>query len=98
MDKSHSKGQHTRYPNTVVCVKHIPPGFPVLKIKGKSRPRDPPSVFKNIPKSLIQIPPPPKRPEVLHNELPTFLKNHSIPSFETLFAELPQRKFEFGLP
>ena len=27
----------------------------------------------------------------------TFLKNDSIPSFETLCAELPHRKFEFEL-
>ena len=46
--------------NTVVCVKHFPPGFPVLKKKGKSRLRDPSSVFENIPKSLIPTPPPPK--------------------------------------
>ena len=32
-------------PNTVVCVKHVPPGFPVLKIKRKSRLRDPQSIF-----------------------------------------------------
>ena len=94
-------------PNTVACVKHFPPGFPVLKKKGKSRPKDPPSVFENIPKSLIPTPPPPKRPtkkaasssrsEALYDDLSLFLKNDSIPSFETLSAELPHRKFEFEL-
>ena len=94
-------------PNTVVCVKHFPPGFPVLKIKGESRPRDPPSVFEHILKSLIPTPPPQMRPtkkaasssrsDLLHDELSTFLKNDSIPSFETLCAELPHRKFEFQL-
>ena len=91
--------------NTVVCVKHFPPGFPVLKIKGESRPKDPPSVFENIPKSLIQTLPAPKQPtkkatktsrsEVLHDELSIFLKNDSISSFETLCAGLPYREFEF---
>ena len=94
-------------PNTVVCVKHFSPGFPVLKLKGNHRPGDPPTVFENISKSLIPIPFPPKRPtkkassssrsEVLHDDLSTFLKNHSIPSFETLCAELLHRKFELEL-
>ena len=94
-------------PNNVVCVKHFPLGFPVSKIKGKSRPRYPPSGFENIPKSLIPTPPPPKRPtkkgasssrsEAAHNELSKFLKNDGIPSFETLCAELPHLKFEFKL-
>ena len=85
--------------NTVVCVKHFPPDFQVLKIKGKSRLRDPSSAFENIPKSLILTTPTPKRPtkkaasssrsEVLHGELSTFFINDSIPSFETLCAELP---------
>ena len=38
-------------PIIVVCVEHILPGFPVLKIKGKPRPSDPPSAFENIPKA-----------------------------------------------
>ena len=38
-------------PIIVVCVKNIPPGFPVLKIKGKSRPSETPSVFENIAKA-----------------------------------------------
>ena len=60
-----------------------------------------------MPKSLILTPPPPKRPtkkivsssrsEVLHDDLSTFLENDSVPSFETLNAELPHRKFEFEL-
>ena len=78
-----------------------------MKIKGKSRPRDPPSVFENIPKSLIPAPPTPKPPtkkaasssrsEVSQDELSTFLKNDSIPSFETVCAELPNPTFEFEL-
>ena len=47
-------------PNNVVCLKHFPPDFPVLKKRGKSRPIDPPSVFGNIPKSLIPTLLPPK--------------------------------------
>ena len=110
MDKSHSKGQYTRKPdspNTVVCVKYFRPDFPVLKKKGKSRPRDLPSVFENIPKSLIPTPPPPKRPtkkatsssrsEGSYDESSIFLKNDGTPSFETLCAGLTYRKFGFEL-
>ena len=37
------------------------------------------------------------RSEASYDELSIFLKNDSIPSFETLCAELPYRKFEFEL-
>ena len=47
--------------DTVVCAKHFPSGFPVIKVKGRERPRDPPSIFDNIPKSLLPTPPPPKQ-------------------------------------
>lgn len=36
--------------------------YEVLKIKAKSRPRDPPSVFENMPKNLITTLPSPKQP------------------------------------
>ena len=36
--------------------------YEVLKIKAKSRPRDPPSVFENMPKNLITTRPSPKQP------------------------------------
>ena len=78
-----------------------------MKKKGKSRSRDPPSVFENIPKSLIATPPPPKGPtkkvasslrsEASYDEWSIFLKNDGTPSFETLCAELPYRKFQFEL-
>ena len=91
-------------PNTVVCVKYFPPGFPVWRSKETLDQKTRHPVSENIPKSLISTPPPPKRPtkkvasssrsEVLHDELSTFLKNDSIPLFETLCTELPQHKFE----
>ena len=90
-------------PHTVVCAKHFPPDFPVIKIKGKSRPRDPPSIFENIPKSLIPTPAPPKRPTIKatsssrsakEDELSTFLMHDTISSFETFCSNLSQHKFE----
>lgn len=89
--------------DTVVCSKHFPPDFPVVKINGKIRPRDPPSVF-NLPKSLLPTPLPPKRStkkagsssrSCIDDELSTFLKNDNIPTFETLCTEFPNRKFEY---
>ena len=50
--------------NTVICVKHFPVNFPVIKVKGRERPRDPPSIFNDIPKSLIPKKPPEKRKTV----------------------------------
>ena len=105
--KSHFKGQYAKWPKYCRLCQTFPPGFPVLKTKRKSRPREPQSVFKNIPKSLIPTPPSPKQPikkaesssrsEALHNELSIFLKNGVISSFETLCVELPHRQFEFEL-
>ena len=37
VNKTTSRGSIADSPNTVLCVKHFPPGFPVLKIKGKSK-------------------------------------------------------------
>ena len=48
-------------PKTVVCAKHFPPPFAVVKVKGRERPSDPPSIFENLPKSLWPTPPPLKR-------------------------------------
>ena len=48
-------------PDTFVCAKHFPPNFPVVKVKGKERLKDPLSIFENLPKSLLPTPPPPKR-------------------------------------
>ena len=90
-------------PHTVVCAKHFPSGFPDIKVRGNSRPRDPPSVFENIPKSLIPTPAPSKRPTTKatssarsqkDDELSTFLLHDTISSFDTFCTNLLQHKFE----
>ena len=87
--------------DTVVCAKHFPPNFPVVKVKGRERPRDPPSIFDNIPKSLIPTPPPPKRKTVTSessvrsvkkDELSTFLKQDKIDNFENLCQSISTGK------
>ena len=34
--------------NTVVCEKHWPPNFETVVVYGKTRPKDPPSVFHRV--------------------------------------------------
>lgn len=79
--------------NTVVCSKHFPPNFPTIKVKGRERSRDLPSIFKDIPKSLIPTKPPSKRKTVKaassvrtskEDELSTFLEFDKIESFVDL--------------
>jgi hypothetical protein len=47
--------------NTVVCELHWPSGFEKVSKKGKTRPKDPPSVWPNVPSSQIPSPAPPPR-------------------------------------
>ena len=82
-------------PDTVVCAKHFPPNFPVVKVKGRERPKDPPSIFENLPKSLLPTPPPPKRLTTKatsssrrlsseKDELSIFLEADKISSFQSI--------------
>ena len=48
--------------NTVVCQLHWPYGFESISINGKSRPKNPPSVWPNIPASQIPTSAPTQRP------------------------------------
>ena len=50
--------------DTVVCERHWPEGYPTVLDYGKSRPRDPPSVFSCVKPSLIPTQPPPPRRNV----------------------------------
>ena len=44
-------------PDTVVCERHFPETFLKAHINGKDRPIEPPSIFPNIPSSVIQTQP-----------------------------------------
>ena len=84
--------------NTVVCAKHFPSDSPVIKGKGgKMRPKEPPSIFHNIPKSLLPTSAPPKQPTTKaisssrrfkEDDLQKFLMVDKITSFQILCSEL----------
>ena len=87
--------------DTVVCANHFPVNFEVVKVKGKERPKNPPSIFDNIKKSLIPTPPPAKRKTtkasnsirtLKEDELGAFLKNDKIDSFESICASISLEK------
>ena len=69
--------------------------FLVVKVKGRERPKDPPSIFENLPKSLLPTPPPPKRLTTKatsssrrlsskKDELSIFLEADKISSFQCI--------------
>ena len=47
--------------DTVVCERHFPPGYETVFVMGKARPKDPPSIFNNLPSSVIPSPLPKAR-------------------------------------
>lgn len=86
-------------PNTVVCIKHFPEDFETVSVKGRLRPKDPPSIFPNVPKSLIPTPPPLPRSTTKSSstvrchqpdELDEFSKR-DIVDFDTLCSSIPNR-------
>ena len=48
--------------NSVICVKHWPENYPTVKLRGKERPLNSPSVWPGVPESCIPTPAPPPRP------------------------------------
>ena len=48
--------------NTVVCEAHWPVGYETVKLRGKERPKDAPTIFTSIPKSMVPTPQPKQRP------------------------------------
>jgi hypothetical protein len=88
-------------PDTVVCAKHFPPNFAVVKVKGRERPSEPPSIFKNLPKSLLPTPPPLKRStnkatsasrSIKEDELSKFLEADKFSSLQNLTDILSQNR------
>ena len=46
----------------VVCALHWPPGFEDIQVNGKSRPKDPPSIWPGVPSSQTRTASKPQRP------------------------------------
>ena len=42
--------------NTIACIQHFPDGFETVSVKGRLRPKTPPSIFSNLPQSLVPTP------------------------------------------
>ena len=59
------------HPDTVVCSQHWPADTPMIKFYGKLRPKNPPSIFPGIPKSMIPTPPPDQRKTTTQKTLPS---------------------------
>ena len=47
--------------DTVVCALHWPSGFEEIKVNGKSRPKDPPSIWPGVPSGQVPKSSPPTR-------------------------------------
>ena len=43
--------------DTSICEKHWPTNYETVSVNGKLRPRDPPSLYPGVPKSVIPTPP-----------------------------------------
>ena len=52
-------------PDTVVCERHWPPNYEYTVYRGKRRPVNPPSIFTDVPASMIPTPPPKPRPTTI---------------------------------
>ena len=88
-------------PNTVVCIKHFPEGFETVSVKGKLRPKNPPSVFPDLPKSLIPTSVPKARTtcrsrssvrSVEPDQLQEYLQQDSV-SFDLLCSHIKAHTF-----
>ncbi|XP_065672039.1 THAP domain-containing protein 2-like [Hydra vulgaris] len=64
--------------NTVVCERHFPPNYITIIKHGKMRPRDPPSLFTCVKKSLFPTKPGPSQTNKTLSEVQSI-----IPSFQS---------------
>ena len=87
--------------DTSVCIDHWPKGFKTVMVHGKVRPRNPPSIFPNIPLSML--PTPADKPRTTtrtslevrtsqEDELNAFVISDKI-SFDFLISSASKRKF-----
>ena len=90
------------HPDTVVCEKHFPPGYATVNVFGKERPKEPPSVFDNLPLSLLPSPAPKPRTtkrtsaserNIQNDEMAEFLKKDIFGSFENLCSTIDEHDF-----
>ena len=87
--------------DTSVCEIFWPKGYPAIRVHGKVRPRDPPSIFPGVPKSMIPTQPSKPRPtsktsltvrRKKEDELTSLLQKDKI-SYESLIKNVVSHKF-----
>jgi hypothetical protein len=92
--------------NTVICSRHWPANAPMFSFYGKDRPVNPPSIFENVPASIVPAQPPPSRTTVRtschhrnrqEDEMTEFLKKDRF-TFESLKDTLASNSKQFSLP
>ena len=92
--------------DTVVCELHWPTGFETITVRGKQRPKHPPSVWPNVPTSQIPTAAPPPRTtkrsscfdrNMEEDQLAAFLKSDNI-SFNELKEKLLACERDLSVP
>ena len=93
------------HPDTVICIKHFPDGFETVPVNGRTRPKNPPSIFPNVPQSQIPTPPPSARTtsrssasvrSVQKDQLEEFLQQDVV-SFDLLCSHVESHNFKFNI-
>ena len=91
-------------PNTVVCERHWPSNYEYTVYRGKRRPVHPPSIFSDVPPSMIPTPPPKPRSttivcsstrNILPDQQSKFHEVYVIKSFGELKSKLVDNKYDF---
>jgi len=82
--------------DTVVCARHWPPNYAEVTIRGKKRPKDPPSVFDCVKQSCRPTAPPPPRPTIKALSASRQIEIDPIKDFEEIdvikqFDEIKQK-------
>lgn len=87
--------------DTVVCENHWPTGYETVVVFSKIRPKNPPSVFENIPKSMLPSPIFKRSTKntsfesrsTVPDELQSFLAQDKIESFAAFKSDINAHKF-----
>ena len=93
------------HPDTVVCSKHWPSDTPMIKIYGKLKSKDPPSIFHNIPPSMVPTPPAQPRStskalsssrSIVPDQIEKFTEMDTIKSFEEIKSKFVVNQYTFN--
>ena len=91
-------------PNTVVCERHWPANYEYIVCRGKRRPIHPPTIFQDLPPSMVPTAPPKPRKttkacssnrSVLPDQKNKFMEADTIKTFCELKTKLIDNKHDF---